>query len=209
MASSFSTTTKKKPKKSIIITSRPEATPQRQKKKVGAGRKVPQSPIDKVLLSVPRQRASSLNEHFENEEPNSSEEEDGGGQGSGHDEDEFEPNEESAELFRTGISNPALENISRQRSASMSPHNIRPVLDFEDVISGKIKPQKLNSKKRNQTPQKVKRPVLSEELFKPPEALKENIETKINQPPPVPAGMNLDVVPDNITSVMNKFSLNK
>jgi len=202
MASSFSTTTKKKTKKSIIITSRAEATPQPQKKKVGAGRTTPHSTIDKVLLSVPRQRASSLNEPYEGEDPNFSDEEDedDGGEG-GSDrssEDEFEANE-SSERFHNALNNPALENINRQRSASMSPHNLRPVLDFEDVITGKIKPTKVNSKKRNQTPQKVKRPVLSEELFKPPETIKDSPEnTKINQLSQVQGGMNL--VPENISS---------
>jgi len=208
---SSSTTSKKKAKKSnIIITSRAEATPQRQKKKVGAGRKVQQSPIDKVL-SVPRPRASSLNENGlennNNNGHNSSDEEGGGVEavvGSDHDSSsdyEYQQNDENSELIHPV--NPTLESINnsinRQRSASMSPNNLRPVLDFEDVISGKVKPAKINSKKRNQTPQKIKRPVLSEELFKPPEGIKEAAEQiKINQLSQAQGGMNL--VPDNIST---------
>jgi len=99
--------------------------------------------------------------------------------------------------------NPTINNVSnlssRQRSASVSPHIARPVLDFDDVISGKICPtaKSASQKKRSQTPQKTKRPtVLSEELFKPPEHIKE--ESKLNNLSEVQGSMNL--IPENISS---------
>jgi len=101
--------------------------------------------------------------------------------------------------------NPILNNVSnlssRQRSASVSPHAARPVLDFDDVVSGKISPHHTKSasqKKRSQTPQKTKRPtVLSEELFKPPpEHFKE--EPKLNNLSEVQGSMNL--IPENISA---------
>jgi len=86
----------------------------------------------------------------------------------------------------------------RQRSASVSPHVARPVIDFDDVISGKIG-KTVSIKKRSPTPQKLKRPtVLSEELFKPPEQLKEPEETKLNNLSEVQGSMNL--LPENISA---------
>jgi len=100
--------------------------------------------------------------------------------------------------------NPTLDNVaalsSRQRSASVSPHVARPVLDFDEVISGKIAPVKSGSnKKRSQTPQKSKRPsVLSEELFKPPEPVKVPEESKLNNLSEVQGSLNL--IPENISA---------
>jgi len=61
--------------------------------------------------------------------------------------------------------NPIINNVSnlssRQRSASVSPHVARPVLDFDDVISGKINPpptksasqkKKITNTTKNKTP---------------------------------------------------------
>jgi len=49
----------------------------------------------------------------------------------------------------------------------MSPNNIiRPVIDLELMKQNKT-PHKLH-KKRNQTPQKTRRPILTESVFKPP-----------------------------------------
>jgi len=173
------------------------------KKKGQTGRKQPpQSPIDK-LLSVPRQRANSLNDpknQFAEQEHNSSDEE--GGEGiSEHDTSSEYELDQNGHSDITHISNPILESLTRQRASSVSPQIPRPVLDFEDVITGKVKPAKINPKKRNQTPQKIKRPVLSEEMFKPPEASKKFQEaleqTKPHQLSQVQGGMNL--VPENVS----------
>jgi len=90
---------------------------------------------------------------------------------------------------------------SRQRSASVSPGLARPVIDFDDVKSGKITPSK-PPKKRAQTPQKTKRPtVLSEGLFNPPmESLtvKEPEEPKLNNLSDVHGGMN--IIPENTST---------
>jgi len=92
----------------------------------------------------------------------------------------------------------SLSTLNRQRSASVSPHAARPVIDFEDVISGKIG-KSTTPKKRSQTPQKIKRPsVLSEEFFKPPEPPKEPEEAKLNNLSEVQGSMNL--LPENISA---------
>jgi len=50
----------------------------------------------------------------------------------------------------------------------MSPNNnVRPIIDFENIKANKITPTKAH-KKRSQTPQKIRRPVLTEAVFKPP-----------------------------------------
>jgi len=68
-------------------------------------------------------------------------------------------------LHETGNTNSAASR--RQRSVSMSPNNhARPVMDFENVKQNKVTPKP--HKKRAQTPQKVRRPVLTEAVFKPP-----------------------------------------
>jgi len=116
---------------------------------------------------------------------------------SGHDSDSDEA-EQNGHSDITHITNPILDSLNRQRSSSVSPHNPRPVLDFGDVISGKVKPTKVNSKKRAPTPQRVKRPVLSDEVFKPPEVKDASEQTKLNQLSQVQGGMSL--VPDNISA---------
>jgi len=67
----------------------------------------------------------------------------------------------------------------RQRSVSMSPNNNnRPIIDFENIKQNKITPSKNHNKKRSQTPQKIRRPVLNESVFKPPsEAAEESPES--------------------------------
>jgi serine/threonine protein kinase len=59
------------------------------------------------------------------------------------------------------------KSTRRQRAVSMSPNNIiRPVIDLELLKQNKT-PHKPH-KKRNQTPQKARRPILTESVFKPP-----------------------------------------
>jgi len=95
-----------------------------------------------------------------------------------------------------GQVNPTVDQLSanrRQRSVSMSPHNARPVIDFDNIKQGKITPQK-PQKKRSQTPQKVKRPTITEEVFKPPEAADSSPEVNhISE-------ATVNVVPENISS---------
>jgi len=203
-SSSVATTTKKKTKKSIVITSRGEATPEKHKKKSPPTRKAILSPLDKVVASS-RQRSNSLtndgkSQYEEDDDDYSTEEEDGDQQDSEHD-TSSEDIEELQDNLSSSV-NPTLEalNANRQRSASMSPHNPRPVIDFDELIAGKLTPVRNVHKKRSQTPQKIKRPVLSEELFIPPEGIKEVVESinKVNHLSEVQGGMNL--VPDNISS---------
>jgi hypothetical protein len=197
------TTTKKKTKKSIVITSRGEATPEKHKKKSPATKKAILSPLDKVVNSS-RQRSNSLSNdgksQYDEDDDDYSTDEEGDQQDSEHD-TSSEDIEELQEHLSASSANPTLDalNANRQRSASMSPHNPRPVIDFDELIAGKLTPVRNVHKKRSQTPQKIKRPVLSEELFIPPEGLKEVAESsKVNHLSEVQGSMNL--VPDNISS---------
>jgi len=173
----------------------------RKKNKSPPTRKAILSPLDKVVASS-RQRSNSLSNdgkaQYDENDDDYSTDEDGDQQYSEHD-----TSSEDVEDLQDHLSavNPTLEalNANRQRSASMSPHNPRPVIDFDELIAGKLTPVRNVNKKRSQTPQKIKRPVLSEELFVPPEGLKEAAESsKVNHLSEVQGSMNL--VPDNISS---------
>jgi serine/threonine protein kinase len=104
------------------------------------------------------------------------------------------PSKRGAAQSPGGQLNPTVDALSanrRQRSVSMSPHNARPVIDFDNVKQGKLTPQK-PQKKRSQTPQKVKRPAITEEVFKPPEGDPAS--------PEIIAEATVNIVPENISS---------
>jgi len=179
--------------------------------------------MDKVVATSTRQRSSSLNkngktpqfevndddddyssssEDYEDDKESSKEIKEKDEVDSDEDEDTTPPNtdenDEAQKLSNSAA--PSLDPLStiRQRSASVSPHVARPVIDFDDVISGKIG-KTVSVKKRSPTPQKLKRPsVLSEDLFKPPEQTKENEESRLNNLSEVQGSMNL--LPENISS---------
>jgi len=105
------------------------------------------------------------------------------------------PNKRGVAQSPGGQLNPTVEQLSanrRQRSVSMSPHNARPVIDFDNIKQGKITPQKAQ-KKRSQTPQKVKRPAITEEVFKPPEGADPSSPDYVSE-------ANVNIVPENISS---------
>lgn len=107
------------------------------------------------------------------------------------------PSKRGAAPSPGGQLNPTVDAISanrRQRSVSMSPHNARPVIDFDNIKQGKLTPQK-PQKKRSQTPQKVKRPAITEEVFKPPEGA-DSSTPDVNHV----AEATVNIVPENISS---------
>uniref|UniRef100_A0A6B2KZD1 non-specific serine/threonine protein kinase n=1 Tax=Arcella intermedia TaxID=1963864 RepID=A0A6B2KZD1_9EUKA len=168
-----------------------ESTPEKPTKRKTHKKAPPvQSPIEKVTTST-RQRASSLSNKggkaapYENEEEEeSSSDNSPGGLHLGDSDEEIE---QQSPLSVSQIKS----NDTRNRSSSLS----RPVLDFDDVINGKISASAKTPKKRSQTPQKTKRPtVLSEELFQPPPQPKE----KLNNASDIQGSMSL--ISENISS---------
>jgi len=178
--------------------------------------------MDKVVATSTRQRSSSLNKNGktpqfevndEDDEYSSSSDDNEGNKESKEsqtndvdsEKEEVTPSTDANdEIANTQVTSSVVASLKdplttiRQRSASVSPHAARPVIDFDDVISGKIV-KTVSIKKRSPTPQKTKRPtVLSEELFKPPEQLKEPEESKLNNLSEVQGSMNL--LPENISS---------
>jgi len=149
-------------------------------------KKTPMSPLDKLLVaSSQRQRSSSLSN--ENGKLIPFESEEGVQDNSEYSDEEDILNDTNSEYQGELQEDPenSLANLQiRQRAASVSPHVPRPVLAFDDVVSGKIStPTKMTDKKHSLTPNKTKnRPsVLNGDMFKPPE--EEKVET--HNPPKV------------------------